>query len=267
METNPESSRIAIRKWGKSRRESCSGSKAPPDGYTLLHFSSTGAINATLYEKLSFNLIQDIAPVASIIRTVQVLEVNPLVPATTIPEFISYAKSNPGKINFASSGAGNSNHVSAELFKIMTGINMVHVPYRGSTPALTDLISGEVQVMFDALPSSIEHIRAGRLRALGVTTATRLDGLPDIPTVAEAIPGYEASIWYGIGVPKSTPPEIILRLNREINAGLANPRLKSRLADLGGTPLIGSPADFGKLIADDTEKWAKVIRAANIKVG
>jgi tripartite-type tricarboxylate transporter receptor subunit TctC len=239
--------------------------KAPSDGYTLLHFSSTVAINATLYEKLNFDFIRDIAPVASIIRTVQVMEVHPSIPAATVPEFIAYAKANPDKINMASAGTGNSSHVAGELFKVMTGINMQHVPYRGTAPAMQDLLTNRVQVMFDSLPSSLEHIRAGRLRALAVTTAARSEALPDIPTIAEFVPGYEASIWFGVGAPKATPPEIIERLNREINVGLANPRLKARLADLGGTPLRGSPAEFGRLMTEEVDKWAKVIRAAHIK--
>ena len=191
--------------------------------------------------------------------------VNPSVPAKTVPEFIAYAKANPGKINMASAGSGSPPHLAGELFKMMTGIDMVHVPYRGAAPALTDLIAGQVQVMFGTLPSSIEHIRAGKLRALAVTTAARSDALPDVPTVGEFVPGYEASAWYGIGAPKDTPAEIVDKLNKEINAALADPKIKARLADLGGTALTGSPADFGKLIAEETEKWAKVIRTANIK--
>ena len=191
--------------------------------------------------------------------------VNPSVPAKTVPEFIAYAKANPGKINMASAGNGTTPHVAGELFKMMTGVDMVHVPYRGAAPALTDLLGGQVQVMFDTMPSSIEHIRAGKLRALAVTTATRSEALPDIPTVGDFVPGYEASAWYGVGAPKNTPAEIVDKLNKEINAGLADPKMKARLADLGGTVLAGSPADFGKLIADETEKWGKVIRAANIK--
>jgi tripartite-type tricarboxylate transporter receptor subunit TctC len=239
--------------------------KAPSDGYTLLHFSSTATINATLYEKLNFDFIRDIAPVASIIRTPQVMEVHPSVPATTVPEFIAYAKANPDKINMASAGTGNSSHVAGELFKVMTGVYMQHVPYRGTAPAMQDLLTNRVQIMFDSLPSSLEHIRAGRLRALAVTTATRSEALPEIPTIAEFVPGYEASIWFGIGAPKATSPEIIERLNREINVGLSNPRLKARLADLGGTPLRRSPAEFGRLMTEEVDKWAKVIRAAHIK--
>ena len=225
----------------------------------------TNAINATLYDKLNFNFIRDIAPVAGIMRAPNVMVVNPSFPAKTVPEFIAYAKANPGKINMASAGNGTRAHVAGELFKMMTGVNMVHVPYRGAAPALTDLIGGQVQVMFDTMPSSIEHIRAGKLRALAVTTATRSEALPDMPTVGEFVPGYEASAWYGVGAPKDTPAEIVDKLNKEINAALADPKIKARLADLGGTVLPGSPADFGKLIADETEKWGKVIRAANIK--
>ena len=239
--------------------------KAPSDGYALLHFSSTIAINATLYTNLNFDFLRDITPVASIIRTVQVMEVHPSVPATTVPEFIAYAKANPGKLNMASAGTGNSSHVAGELFKIMTGINMQHIPYRGTAPAMQDLLTNRVQVMFDSLPSSLEHIRAGKLRALAVTTATRSKALPQIPAIAEFVPGYEASIWFGIGAPKATATEIVEMLNREINAGLANPTLTARLADLGGTPLIGSRAEFGTIMAKEVEKWARVIRAAGIK--
>jgi tripartite-type tricarboxylate transporter receptor subunit TctC len=239
--------------------------KAPSDGYTLLHFSSTAAINVTLYQKLNFDFIRDIAPVASVIRMPQVMEVHPSVPAATVPEFIAYAKANPNKINMASAGTGNSSHVAGELFKAMTGINMQHVPYRGTAPAMQDLLTNRVQVMFDSLPSSLEHIRAGRLRALAVTTATRSEALPEIPTIADFVPGYEGSNWFGVGAPKAIPTDIIERLNREINAGLANPRLTARLADLGGTPLIGSPADFGGFIIESVEKWAKVIKFAGIK--
>jgi tripartite-type tricarboxylate transporter receptor subunit TctC len=223
------------------------------------------AINATLYDKLNFNFIRDITAVAGIVRVPSVMVVHPSVLATTVPEFIAYAKSKPGKTTMASAGKGAPSHLAGELFKIMAGVDMVHVPYRGGGPAVTDLIAGQVQVMFATTVESIGYIRAGRLRALAVTTATRSDALPDIPTVGEFLPGYEASGWFGIGAPKNTPVEIIEKLNREINAGLAEPKMKARLADLGGTPLLGSPADFGKLIADETEKWAKVIRAANIK--
>jgi tripartite-type tricarboxylate transporter receptor subunit TctC len=234
--------------------------KAPPDGYTLLLVNPANGINATLYDNLSFNFIRDIVPVAGIIRVPNVMEVNPGVPAKTVAEFIAYVKANPGKVNMASSGNGTSVHVSGELFKMMTGINMLHVPYRGAAPALTDLMGGQVQVIFDNLPSSIEYIRAGKLRALGVTTTTRSDALPNVPTVAETVPGYEASAWFGLGAPKGTPAEIIDKLNAAVNAGLADPRLKARLADLGGAPMIGTPADFGKVIAEETEKWAKVVK-------
>src|SRR5262245_32623960 len=236
---------------------------APSDGYTLLLVGSPNAINATLYNKLNF--IRDIAPVAGMIRLPNVLEVSLSVPAKTVLEFIAYAKANPGKLSMASSGIGGVSHVSGELFKMMAGVDMVHVPYRGAAPALTDMIGGQVQVIFDNAASSIEYIRAGKLRALAVTTATRAQVLPDLPTVGEFVAGYEASTITGVGAPRNTPVEIIDKLNNEINAALAEPKMKSRLADLGGTVLPGSPADFGKLIADETEKWGKVIRAANIK--
>jgi tripartite-type tricarboxylate transporter receptor subunit TctC len=239
--------------------------RAAADGYTLLTVSTTQAINATLYEKLNYNFIRDIALVASIASTPLVMEVNPSVPAKTVPEFIAYAKANPGKLNLATPGIGTPPHVAGELFQMMAGVNLVHVPYRGTGPMLTDLIGGQVQVAFDPLPASIEHIRAGKLRALAVTTASRSDALLGIPTVGEFVRGYEASGWFGLGAPKATPADIVEKLNKEINAGLANPKIKGRLADLGGTPLVGSPADFGKFIADETEKWAKVIRSANIK--
>jgi tripartite-type tricarboxylate transporter receptor subunit TctC len=239
--------------------------RAPPDGYTLLLVAPANAINATLYEKLNFNFISDIAPVAGIIRFPNVIVVNPLVPAKTVPEFIAYAKANPGRLNMASSGNGSTIHVSGELFKMMTGVNMVHVPYRGGAPALTDMISGQVQVMFDNVPTSIEFIRAGKLRALAVTTATRSEVLPDLPTVADFVPGYEASAWYGVGVPKGTPDDIIDKLNKEINAILAEPKAKARLAGLGASLLAGSPADFGKLVADETEKWGKVVKFSGAK--
>ena len=239
--------------------------RAPPDGYTLLLVDGTASINATLYEKLNYNFIRDIATVAGIVRLPNLMMVNPSVPAKTVPEFIAYAKANPGKINMASAGIATPGHVAGELFKMMTGIEMVHVPYRGGAPALTGLIGGQVQVMFLSPAASIEYIRSGRLRALAVTTTTRWEGLPDIPTVGEFVPGYETSIVLGVGVPKATPVEIIDKLNREINATLADPKIKARLAVLGGTPLAGSPADFAKLISEETEKWGKVIKFAGIK--
>jgi tripartite-type tricarboxylate transporter receptor subunit TctC len=239
--------------------------RAAADGYTLLLVASANAINATLYEKLNFNFIHDIAAVAGIISLPEVMVVNPSVPAKTIPEFIAYAKANPGKISMASGGIGTPGHLSGELFKMMTGVNMVHVPYRGLAPALTDLLGGQVQVAFGSVPSSIEHIRTGKLRALAVTTAMRAEALPDIPTFAEFVPGYEASFWYGVGAPKATPAEIVAKLNTEINAGLADPKINARIADFGATVLGGSPAEFGKLIADETEKWTKVVKFAGIK--
>jgi tripartite-type tricarboxylate transporter receptor subunit TctC len=240
--------------------------RAAPDGYTLLLVAAPNAVNATLYDKLNFNFVRDIAPVGTMMRTPYVMDVNPSFPAKTVPEFIAYAKANPGKINCATGGNGTVPHVAAELFNMMADLDLVAVPYRGGeAPALTDLLGGQVQVMFANLPPSIQHIRAGTLRALAVTTATRSAVLPDVPTVGDFVSGYEASAWQGIGAPKNTPPEIIDKLNREINAALANPEMKSRLAALGGTVLAGSPADFGKLISTETEKWAKVIRAANIK--
>ncbi len=239
--------------------------RSPADGYTLLVVGSFNAINATLYDKLSFNFIRDVEPVAGIIRSTFVMLLNPSFPAKTVPEFIGYAKANPGKINMASAGSGNLTHVAGELFKAMTGVNMLHVPYRGGAPAMTDLIGGQVHVYFGTISESIEYIRASKLRALAVTTATRSEVLPNIPTVGEFVPGYEASGWQGVGAPKNTPTDIIDKLNKEINAGIADPKLKARFADLGNTPLPGSPADFGKFIADETEKWAKVIKFANIK--
>jgi tripartite-type tricarboxylate transporter receptor subunit TctC len=239
--------------------------RAPPDGYTLVSVAPASAINATLYDKLNFNFIRDIAPIAGIIRAPFVMVVNPSFPARTVPEFIAYVKANPGKINFASSGIGTTPHVSGELFKVMTGVNMLHVPYRGDAHALTDVLGGQVQVFFSSLPVSTEHIRAGTLRALAVTTAARWESLPDLPTVAEFVPGFEASLWLGLGAPKKMPVEIVDRINKEINSALADPSMKAKLFELGGSALAGSPADFGKLIADETEKWAKVIRAANIK--
>jgi len=239
--------------------------RSPPDGYPLLLVNSVNAINATLYDKLNFNLIRDIAPVASIHREPNVMEVNPSVPVKAVPEFISHAKANPGRINMASAGIGSMSHVSGELFKMMTGVSLVHVPYRGAGPALVDLLGGQVQVSFSTMSSSIEYVRAGKLRALAVTTATRSPVLPDIPTVNEFVPGYESSFWTGIGAPKNTPAEIVDKLNKEINAALADPKMKARLAELGATALPGSPTEFGKLIADETEKWGKVVRTANIK--
>ena len=239
--------------------------RAPADGYTLLMVGGYNAINATLYDKLNHNFIRDIAPVAGIIVVPNVMVVNPSVPAATVPEFIAYAKSKPGKTTMASAGTGTPSHVTGELFRMMAGVNLVHVPYRGGGPALTDLLSGQVQVMFATMPSSIEYIRAGKLRALAVATATRSEALPDVPTVGEFVPGYEASSWSGLGAPRATPAEIVEKLNNEMNAALADHKIKARLADLGSTPAVGSAADFGRLMADETEKWGKVIRAANIK--
>jgi tripartite-type tricarboxylate transporter receptor subunit TctC len=239
--------------------------RAPADGYTLLSVVTAAAINATLYDKLSFNFIRDIAPVASIIRVPLVMVINPSIPARTVPEFIAYAKANPGTISFASPGTGTAPHVAGELFKMMTGVNMLHVPYRGDAPAFTDLLGGQVQVYFPTTISSIEHIKTGKLHGLAVTTVTRVEALPDIPTMGDFVPDYEASNWYGVGAPKNTPTEIVGKLNNEINAALADANMKARLGDLGGAVLAGSPAAFGKLIAEETEKWAKVIQAANIK--
>jgi tripartite-type tricarboxylate transporter receptor subunit TctC len=239
--------------------------RAPPDGYTLLATVASNYINATLYDKLPYDFIRDIQPVASTNRTPLVMEVNPSFPAKTVPEFIAYAKAYPGRIIMASGGIGNSTHVSGELFKMMAGVDLLHVPYRGSPPALTDLISGQVQVMFDLISSSLEYIKSGRLHALGVTSAVRSAALPDTPTIGEYVAGYEASTVGGFGAPKGTPVEIIEKLNKEINASLADPRLKARLADLGATALALSPADYGALMAAETAKWAKVIRTANIK--
>jgi len=239
--------------------------RAPADGYTLLMVGSANASNATFYDKLNFNFIRDIAPVGSVFRGPYVMVVNPSVPARSVPEFIAYAKANPGKLTMASSGTGAVPHVAGELFKMMAGIDMVHVPYRGGGPALTDLLAGQVQVYFPTTVASIGYIRAGRLRALAVTAATRSDALPDIPTVGEFLPGYEASTWYGVGAPKGTPAEIVEKLNKEINAGLADPTMKARLADLGGDVLALSPADFGKLIAEETAKWAKVVKFSGVK--
>jgi len=223
------------------------------------------AINASLYDKLNFSFIRDIAPVASLVNTPLVMTVTPSFPAKTVPEFIAYAKANPGKINMASAGNGNPTHVSGELFKMMTGIDMVHVPYRGTGPALTDLLGGQVQVMFGGILGLIEHIRAGRLRALAVTTASRFEALPDLPTLCDFVPGYEASAWYGVGAPRNTPAAIVDKLNNKINAALADPKIKARIADLGGTVLAVTPLAFGKLIADDTEKWAKVVKFAGVR--
>jgi tripartite-type tricarboxylate transporter receptor subunit TctC len=240
--------------------------RAPADGHTLLLITTANAINATLWDKLSFNFIQDIVPVASIIRQPYVMLVHPSVPAKTVSEFIDYAKANPGTLNMASVGKGTGTHVAGELLMMMAGLNMVHVPYRGGAPAMTDLIAGQVQVMFGAVMGMIEHVKAGKLRALAVTTATRSEVLPDIPTVGDFVPGYEASAWFGIGAPNNTPAEIVDKLNREINAALADLKIKARLADEGGGQLALSPADFRKLIAEETEKWAKVVRAANIRI-
>ena len=239
--------------------------RAPPDGYTLIWITATSAINATLYDKLNLDFLRDVAAVAGINREPNVMVVHPAFPARTVPEFIAYAKANPRNINMASAGNGNVSHVAGELFKQMTGVDMVHVPYRGGAPALTDLLGGQVQVMFPNALGTVEHIRAGRLRALAVTTAARSPTLPDIPTLGEFVPGYEVSGWFGLGAPKNTPADVIGTLNSAINAALADPRISARLADLGGTVLPGSPADFGKLIADEIEKWAKVIKAAGIK--
>src|SRR5215211_2315610 len=239
--------------------------RANPDGYTLLLVGGANTINATLFDKLSFDFLSDIRAVASVFETPLVVEIHPTVPVRTIPEFIAYAKVNPGKLNFATPGVGTPPHVAGELFKMTTGVNFVHVPYRGTGPMLTDLIAGHVQVAFDPLPASIEHIRAGKLRALGVTTAKRSEALPDIPSASEYVSGYVASNWYGFAAPIKTPAEIVSRLNTEINAALTDPKIKARFIELGGTPLASSPADFAKFVADDMEKWAKVIRAANIK--
>jgi tripartite-type tricarboxylate transporter receptor subunit TctC len=233
--------------------------RAAPDGHTILLASAPNAINATFYQKLNFNFIRDIAPVASINSAPLTLIVTPAFPAKTIPEFIAYLKENPGKVAMASGGVGSTPHVSGELFQMLTGTKMLHVPYRGATPALTDLMSGQVQAYFATVPGTIEHIRAGRVRSLGISSATRLDALPDVPPIGDFVPGYETGNWYGLGVPRATPAEIIERLNKEVNAGLADPRLKARLNEVGGAPLVGTPADFGKHIAEETEKWAKVV--------
>ena len=238
---------------------------AAPDGYTLLLVTPANAINATLFDNLKFNFIRDIIPVAGIVRMPVVMEVHPSFPAMSVAEFIAYAKANPGKVNMASGGIGTPSHLAGELFKMMTGVDMVHVPYRGVAPALSDLLGGQVQIIFTSTASTIEHIRSGKLRPLAVTAAARLSALPDVPTVDESVPGYEASQWYGLGLSKDTPADIVEKLNAEINAALGDPKMKARLADLGGIGLAGSPADFGKLVAEETEKWRKVIRAANIK--
>jgi tripartite-type tricarboxylate transporter receptor subunit TctC len=239
--------------------------RSPPDGFTLLVCASPNAINATLYDRLNFNFLRDIAPVAGLIHYPWVMEVNPLIPAKTVPEFIAYAKANPGKLNMASAGIGLGSHVAGELFKFMTGVNMIHVPYRGDAPALTDLLGGQVQVYFGSVPSSLEYIRIGKLRALAVTTATRSEVLPAVPTVGESLPGYEATAWLGIGVPRNTPAGIIGTLNKEINAALASRVIQARFADLGGTVFPTSPGEFGKFIADDTEKWGKVVKFSGAK--
>ena len=238
---------------------------SPPDGYTLFLTNFSNAVNAALYEKLSFDFMRDMAPVVGISRAPVILAVNPSVPAKTVPEFIAYAKANPGKLNMGSAGIGSAGHLAGELLQMMTGIKLVHVPYRGNAPALTDLIAGQVQLVFPSSASSIEYVRTGKVRGLAVTGLTRLDALPDLPTVADSVPGYEASSLYGIGAPRNTPAEVIDRLNKEVNAALADPKLKARLADLGGTPFGGSSAEFGKLMADETEKWGKVVKFAGIK--
>jgi tripartite-type tricarboxylate transporter receptor subunit TctC len=239
--------------------------KAPPDGYTLLQVATPNGLNAALYTNLNFNFVRDIAPVVGIMRTSYVIVVHPSVPATTVPEFIAYAKANAGKVNMASAGNGTPQHIFGELFKMMAGVDLTHVPYRGGAPATTDLIGGQVQVIFSPLPESIEHIKAGKLRPLAVTTVTRLDVLPNIPTVGDFLPGYEGTGWLGVGAPKNTPAEIIDKLNKEINAGLADPKIVARIAELGGAVLGGSPTAFGKIVSDDIEKWAKVIKSAGIK--
>ena len=239
--------------------------RAPADGYTLLLVNSSSTVNAAFSEQLNFNFVRDIAPVGSISREASVMVINPSVPSKTVPDFIAYAKASPGKINMASSGNGTLAHVAGELFRMMTGTDLVHVPYRGGAPALTDMLGGRVQVMFPVMSSTIEYIRTGQLRALAVTTATRSEALPNTPTIAETIPGYEASAFFGFGAPRNTPAEVVDKLNQELNTGLADPKIRARLADLGGTPLFGSPADFGKLIVEETEKWAKVVKFADIK--
>jgi len=239
--------------------------KSPPDGYTMLLVNPANGINATLYKNLNFNFIRDIAPVAGLVRTPNVMEVTNSLPVKTVKEFIDYCKANPGKINMASSGSGTSVHLSGELFKFMTGCDMVHVPYKGAGPALVDLIGGQVHVLFDNLPSSIGHIRGGRLRALGVTSEGREPSLPGVPTVGETVPGYEATAWFGVGMPKGTPREIINKVNAEINRALADPKMRERLAELGGRPIAGTPEDFGRVIAAETAKWEKVVTASGAK--
>ena len=238
---------------------------APADGYTLLLAAVPNAVNATLFEKLNFNFIRDIAPVAGIIRVPMAVLVHPSVPAKTIPEFIAYAKANPGKVNMASAGTGSAPHMAGELFNVMAGVSMIHVPYRGQGPALSDLLGGQVQVLFAATPGTVDYVRTGKLRGLAITTAARADVFPELPPVGDFVPGYDASQWYGLGAPKNTPADIIDRLNREINAALADPAMKMRFADLGGEPLAGTPAEFGRLIAAETEKWAKVVRFAGLR--
>ncbi len=239
--------------------------RAPPDGYTIALIGAPSAINATLYEKIPFNFIRDIAPVAMIVRFPNVMVINPSVPARTVPQFIAYAKANPGKLNMASPGNGSTPHVAGELFKMMSGVNMVHVPYRSVAAGMTDLLSGQVQVTFGTTASTIEYVRAGTLRALAVTTAARSKALPELPAIAEFVPGYEASAWFGAGAPRQTPVDIIDKLNADINACLADPRLQARIADLGGIAITGTPADFGKLIAEETEKWATVVKFSGAK--
>jgi len=239
--------------------------RAPADGYTLLAIAPASTVNATLIDKLPFNFLRDTAPVAGIMRVPNVLVVHPSFPARSVPEFIAYVRANPGKVNHASAGTGTASHMAGELFKAMTGLNLVHVPYRGNAPALVDLIAGQVEVGFDSMPATIEHIRAGQLRALAISTARPNEALPGIPTIGEFVPGYESSSWYGMVAPRNTPSDIVDRLNQEINAALADPKIKAKIADLGGTALTGSPADFGKHLADETEKWARVVKFANVK--
>ena len=240
--------------------------KATPDGYTMLLVNPANGINATLYKELSFNVIRDIAPVAGLVRTPNVMEVTPSFPAKTVAEFIAYCKANPGKINMASSGSGTSVHLSGELFKSLTGCQMLHVPYKGAGPALTDLMGGQVDVIFDNLPSSIGHIKSGKIRALAVTSAERDPSLPDVPTVAKTVPGYEATAWFGIGMPKGTPKDVVEKINAEVNRALVDPKMRARLAELGGKPIAGSPEDFGKVIAAETAKWEKVVISSGAKV-